>query len=666
MAVTWGAWEYSGGNGMRVGIEITWETVTHSESGATATIEIWTENQYSYNDNQKLTYGGSISGSTDFNNTQGGAQTLRATKTYTYTYDSDEYGSSPGSRTFSASLSGAFNGVTPSVSKSSSIPARPYAAPAAQTSVSATYVSDTTGTVKWTRNTTAGAPYDSQELQQRANNGSWTTVTSSISGSATSYSDTNRINNKYEYRLRATNSAGTSGYSSTSNAIWTTPDLPTGATRTTSGANQVISWTNAPPYTEFSTEVWSSANDAAYTLLATVAGPGTSYTHSSPSTATRWKYKVRHKTTSGTTLYSAYSAETTQTAGTTSAPAAPTNLSPSGGQVLDPTVATTLTWQHNPTDTTAQTKYQVQHRVVGAGTWTQTAVITSSVSQHVLAANTYASGQNIEWQVATYGASATQGAWSASATVTYTAIRRLPVYMELHSGKLEAEIEHYANRAPVQRLYTASGTWTKPTGPFLGVWAEVQGGGGAGGGASATTAGETSPGPGGQGGHYARVFVPASLLGATETVTVGAGGTGVAGAAGGNGATSSFGPWVGAGGGTGGVLAGASTNPATAAGGTGTPAFSFSSSIPTAQRFTREGGDGWHGVRISGTFCWAGQGGSSFLGGGAVGPNGTSAAGNAGDLYGGGGSGARNTDAQSARAGGNGGAGCVVLTEVYG
>lgn len=219
--------------------------------------------------------------------------------------------------------------------------------------------------------------------------------------------------------------------------------------------------------------------------------------------------------------------------------------------------------------------------------------------------------------------------------------------------------------APVQRVYTTVGTtsWTKPAN-LLGVWAEVQGGGGGGGGAAATTAGETSPGPGGQAGHYARVWIPATSLGATENVVVGAGGTVTAGAAGGTGGTSSFGTtaFISATGGGGGVAAGASASPATSAGGTGTA--TYGGSVST-NRVTHDGGDGLHGVRISGTFCWAGAGGGSHLGGITCGPNGSAAVGVAGSLYGGGGSGARNTDAQAARAGGVGGQGCVVLTEVY-
>jgi hypothetical protein len=116
---------------MRVGLDVTWSAVTSTSTTVTATVEIYTENQYSYSDSQTLTYSGSISGTTNYTNNQaGGLDTLRATKTYTYTYPSGSYGTSPGNATFTATVSGAYNGVTPSVSIASPnalavIPARP-------------------------------------------------------------------------------------------------------------------------------------------------------------------------------------------------------------------------------------------------------------------------------------------------------------------------------------------------------------------------------------------------------------------------------------------------------------------------------------------------------------------------------------------------------------
>jgi hypothetical protein len=127
--VSWGAWEYNAGNGMRVGIEVAWSTPTYGSSSVTATIGIWTDNQYVYDDNQTLTYGGSISGTTNYLNNQSSTAVKRATKTFTHNYATGSYYTSPGNVTFSATVSGAFNSVTPSQSFNTSIPARPATNP---------------------------------------------------------------------------------------------------------------------------------------------------------------------------------------------------------------------------------------------------------------------------------------------------------------------------------------------------------------------------------------------------------------------------------------------------------------------------------------------------------------------------------------------------------
>lgn len=103
---------------------------------------------------------------------------------------------------------------------------------------------------------------------------------------------------------------------------------------------------------------------------------------------------------------------------------------------------------------------------------------------------------------------------------------------------------------------TGSSTWTRPVGAKL-VYVLVIGAGSGGGSGAARGTSTTSVSGGGGGGPGGRVemWIPASSLGATETVTVGAGGNGgvsvtnsTATASGGNagsqGGTTSFGSWV--------------------------------------------------------------------------------------------------------------------------
>lgn len=197
--------------------------------------------------------------------------------------------------------------------------------------------------------------------------------------------------------------------------------------------------------------------------------------------------------------------------------------------------------------------------------------------------------------------------------------------------------------APIVRTYLNAGsphTWTKPAGLKY-VVVEVQAGGGGGGGATDVAG---NRGSGGGGGGYSKKIISASSLGATETVTIGAGGTaGVTSGTGGTGGTSSFGTHASATGGTGGT----GNNGASGGGGVGSS------------------GDlnlyGDYGMVSTDTDSHRGDGGHSFLGGTVQGKTTNSQDhGTTGRLYGGGGGGGgRNSN------GGAGGAGVVIVTEHY-
>jgi len=213
---------------------------------------------------------------------------------------------------------------------------------------------------------------------------------------------------------------------------------------------------------------------------------------------------------------------------------------------------------------------------------------------------------------------------------------------------------------PVQRVYTAGATWTKPANLHH-VIVECVGAGGAGGGAGTGIAGTSSKGGGGGSGGYSRKLVLAASLGATEAVTIGTGGSGVSAGTGNAGGDTSFGAHCIGKGGSGGSCA--TTNSATYSG-----ALGGAGGVAGTGDLTVPGQVGTWGFS-SGALATGGVGAPSAFGGGGQGAsllNQPNQATGAAGTYGGGGGGSARTGTGSAQAGGAGGGGYVIVTEFYG
>lgn len=206
----------------------------------------------------------------------------------------------------------------------------------------------------------------------------------------------------------------------------------------------------------------------------------------------------------------------------------------------------------------------------------------------------------------------------------------------------------------VKQVFTGNNTYT-PTSGMVYCVIECCGGGGAGGGGASAGAGNYSTGAGGGAGEYAVGVFSAATIGASQSVTIGAGGTGNSGADGGNGGNTSVGSTlISANGGSGGGHSAASTSVAAAGGAGGSGGTGGSYRISGQAGF-----GGW--AYVTPFLDFPGVGASNPLGfGGAAVTNGT---GGAGTGYGSGGGGAGDQSTSTARTGGAGGGGIVIVTE---
>jgi len=209
---------------------------------------------------------------------------------------------------------------------------------------------------------------------------------------------------------------------------------------------------------------------------------------------------------------------------------------------------------------------------------------------------------------------------------------------------------------PTVQVFTASGTWTRPTGCRR-IRVRIVGGGGGGAGATAASGQCCVASGGGSGAYSEGVFDVTST--SSASVTIGAGGA--AGAAangtGGTGGTSAFGSLItGVIGGTGGSAMTSGTAVAFITG-------SSPASAGSGGYLNAGGNSGQYSRRDSATVFMSGAGGPSVFGGGGRGVN-FAAAGTHGGAPGAGGGGAASASA-TGYAGGAGAAGIAIVEEFY-
>lgn len=190
---------------------------------------------------------------------------------------------------------------------------------------------------------------------------------------------------------------------------YTVPSAPTDVRAAKTAAGDVlIAWSNTSR-TATQIEV-SELSGGTWAVLDTVPVASGSYTRISPSLVDH-TYRVRAEVAG---VFSEY--VVSNVVPVIAPPLAPTNLSPDG-VADDGSAAISLSWQHNPVDTTGQSAYDVRHREHGSSTWTEVGKTPSTVSVATISAGTYENGDTFDWQVRTWGADPDPSPWSNTAVV---------------------------------------------------------------------------------------------------------------------------------------------------------------------------------------------------------------------------------------------------------
>lgn len=292
--------------------------------------------------------------------------------------------------------------------------------PANASACTATRVNDGQINVAWTNNSTGTAPYQNIKVYRKTDGGGWANI--ATLGVVTSYADTGVVaNHKYHYGINVVGANGTEVGTAEAADVWTTPGAPTGCAATKLGNGDIsIGWSNNVSFAEYLTEIQESTDGGTtWTNLNTsIAAGSTTYTHVAPVSSVTHRYRVRAKTSSGTALFSSYSAAS-NTITLLATANAPTGLSPSGA-ARDAAGNITLSWTHNPADGTPQSKRRVQVKI-GAGAFADVVNDTSSTSSFTITAGTWTNGTTITWHVATAGQNGTLSAFSADASFTLSA-----------------------------------------------------------------------------------------------------------------------------------------------------------------------------------------------------------------------------------------------------
>ncbi len=207
----------------------------------------------------------------------------------------------------------------------------------------------------------------------------------------------------------------TTGLASRTNQFRSYKPLPSGAWTARSTEDFAFYlYYSSPANLQYNIELTTDDGGAWKTLVALTSVGATSYPFDFINEAESSTAKIRIRAYDGA-IYGPYDESNgVFTIQHNQAPTAPTNLSPVGGIAIDRAQVNRLSWQHNDGNGDPQSKFDLQWRPVGTGTWNTVTQVT--LNQYWDApANTFPRG-NIEWQVRTYDQADLSGPYSAQGT----------------------------------------------------------------------------------------------------------------------------------------------------------------------------------------------------------------------------------------------------------
>lgn len=240
-----------------------------------------------------------------------------------------------------------------------------------------------------------------------------------LTGTPSGWTDTGVIaNRRYGYRIAAWNKDGQSDWWATG-YISMTPEGSWWCRAEREGVSGIrVTWdiTRSPQeLSAWKVERATNGVWAAFASVDTVLGAASlTIVDNSPVAGATHQYRVR-ATSLAEPDWLDSPTQSSDPIVATAPPNAPSITGPQGAQ--NPATSITLTWQHNPVDTSAQTYKSFRWRYQGDTAWTTLPKTAGSTQNWTLAANYWLSNRVVEWQVQTWGQHANPSAWSATGTV---------------------------------------------------------------------------------------------------------------------------------------------------------------------------------------------------------------------------------------------------------